>query len=637
MSSPRKKSTQAFANKREPTGFWGLLVIVIALLLTLFQLYTAFFGIFVSLLQRSLHLGLALLLVFLTFSHSAQNKKVSLFDILLLILTTVSFGYVVCNYFRLANRYIFVEELTTSEVVLGCIGVLLVIEACRRVVGNALASLALISVLYAFGGHYLPGIFYHPHISPVWIIEQLFYTTEGIFAIPIGVSATYASAFIIFGSFLQKSGAGQFFIDLSLATMGKYRGGPAKTAILASGFLGMLNGSSTANVLTTGAFTIPMMKKIGYKPYFAGAVEASASTGGMLMPPIMGATAFILAEFTGIPYREVAIAAIIPAILYYFSIGLQVHLRAVKTGLTGLPKEQVPKVSNVLKSGLQFFIPLVVITYMLLSGYSPLRSALWGIITTILTSYFNPETRMSLHDIYAGLILSAKNILVIAISCGAAGIIIGVATQTGLGLQLSRLIVDASQDILLLGLILTMVTSIILGMGLPTSAAYIIQAALIVPALITLGISTLSANLFVFYFACLSFVTPPVALAAFAGAGVAGAEAMRTGFAAWKLCLAAFIVPFMFVYGPSILMQGTVLEIITTFATAMLGITSLACSIEGWLCKETGKLERVLLFVSALTLIKPGLLTDTMGLLLFAGVVILQKMSISGGQKAMGK
>jgi TRAP transporter 4TM/12TM fusion protein len=619
---------EAFMNKREPSGLWGVLVIVIALTLSLFQMYTAVFGVFVALLQRSAHLGLALLLVFMTYGRTAKCRKVEIFDALAIMLTMLVFGYVIFNYFRLANRYIFIDKLTAFEVVMGFLALALVLEACRRVVGWSLVIVCLVFLLYAFLGHLLPGVLYHPRISVVWIIEQLFYTTEGLFAIPTGVSATFAAAFVIFGTFLQKSGAGKFFIDLSIATMGSYRGGPAKTAILASGFLGMLNGSSTSNVLTTGAFTIPMMKKIGYQPYFAGAVEAAASTGGMLMPPIMGATAFILAEFTGIPYHQVAIAALIPAILYFMSIGIQVHLRAVKTGLQGLPKSEIPDVWQVLRSGFQFFLPLVMITVILLRGYSPLRSALWGILATVAASYVNRDTRMSLADIYQTLVLSGKNILVIAVSCASAGIIVGVATQTGIGLQLTSLVVRLSQDILLLGLILTMLTSIILGMGLPTSAAYIIQAALIVPALIRIGIPTLSAHMFVFYFACLSFVTPPVALAAITAAGVAGANPMKTGFAAWKLCLAAFIIPFMFVYGPSMLMQGSVPEIIWTFITALLGITGLAAAVEGWLFRHTRLLERLMLFSSAFVLILPGFLSDAIGFGLFMLVVVMQKASL---------
>lgn len=606
---------------------WDRIASVIAISMTLFQVYTAFFGIFESTMQRSLHLLFAIVLSLLIYRYNKISEpRVPWYDVIIILLAVFSYGYVVVNSQEISGRLAYVTSLNGLEIAVGVIGILVLWEAARRMLGRAFAIIIAVFVLYALFGQYMPGVLRHRGYDPGWIIDHIFYTTEGILGIPLGVSATYIFIFILFGTFLEKTGAGDFFIQIALALMGKYRGGPAKTAVVASGFMGMLSGSAVANVVTTGAFTIPLMKKLGYKPHFAGAVEACASSGGQFTPPVMGAAAFIIAEFTGISYLKVAAAAAIPAIMYYFSIGFQVHFRAIKEGIQGLPKEELPNFKKEFIKGFHYVIPVITIVYFLMAGYSPLKAGLYSIVAllviTILRSpkFIRPADFLNIFD------ASARVILDVAIACAAAGIIIGIISLTGVGLRLSSLIISLAGGNLFLALLFTMITALFLGMGLPTVAAYIIQAALIVPALAQFGIPLLAAHLFAFYFAIISAVTPPVALAAYAGAGIAKANVNETGWTAFKLALAAFIVPFMFVYGPALILIGETSEIVIASCTAFVGIFALAAAIEGWLIKQTNILERLLLFTSALCLIKPGIYTDIAGIGLIAVVYFLQKV-----------
>ncbi|MHB8916391.1 MAG: TRAP transporter permease [Desulfocucumaceae bacterium] len=609
---------------------WDRITSVIAVLMTCFQVYTAFFGIFESTMQRSLHLLFAIVLSFLIFRFN-KGREINLpwYDVILILLALFSYGYVVVNSEEISGRLAYVTSLTGTEMAVGVVGILVLWEAARRMLGRAFAIIVAVFLLYALFGQYLPGVLQHRGYDPGWIIDHLFYTTEGILGIPLGVSATYIFIFILFGTFLEKTGAGDFFIQIALALMGRYRGGPAKTAVVASGFMGMLSGSAVANVVTTGAFTIPLMKKLGYKPHFAGAVEACASSGGQFTPPVMGAAAFIIAEFTGISYIKVAAAAAIPAIMYYFSIGFQVHFRAIKEGIHGLPKEQLPNFRKEFMKGFHYVIPVITIVYFLMAGYSPLKAGLYSIFALLVITVIRSPKFIKPVDFYNIFDASARVILDVAIACAAAGIVIGIISLTGVGLRLSSLIISLAGGNLFLALLFTMVTALFLGMGLPTVAAYIIQAALIVPALAQFGIPLLAAHLFAFYFAIVSAVTPPVALAAYAGAGIAGADVNKTGWTAFKLALAAFIVPFMFVYGPALILIGKTSDIIIASCTAMVGIFALAAAIEGWLIKQTNILERAMLFTAALCLIKPGIYTDIAGVVLIALVYFLQKLRIS--------
>lgn len=498
--------------------------------------------------------------------------------------------------------------------------------------GLGLPVIAIVFLTYVFAGPHLPGILSHQGFTLMWAVDHIFFTTEGIWGIPAGVSATFIVMFIIFAAFLEQSKGGDFFIDLSLGLFGKARGGPAKAAIFASGFMGMLSGSAVANVVTTGAFTIPLMQRLGYSDRFSGAVESVASSGGQLMPPIMGAAAFIIAEFLGVPYIEVAAAAAVPAFLYYFSAFSMVHFEARRINLQGMKPEELPLIRKTLIYGFQFVLPVAVLVYLLVRGNSPMRAGLWAILITIVVSYVRADTRMTPKRILSALESGSKGAVQVAIACATAGIIIGVLTLTGLGMRFNSIILLISQGSLLLTLILTMFTSILLGMGLPTVAAYIIQVSLTVPVLTqNFGVHPLAAHFFIFYFAIISAITPPVALAAYAAAGISGADPLKTAITACRLGLAAFIVPYMFVYAPQLLLVGSTGKVIIATVTSMIGVVALAASVVGWLKTRASVPERVLLMGAALSLIKPGIYTDILGLGLLGIVIVLQ---IIAGRKS---
>lgn len=618
---------------------------IVALTMAVFHIYTGIFGVFESVLQRSLHVLFALVLVILMYDPKGTKRegdyKISWYDYLLMVLVLVSNGYVVANAGEIASRYSYVTPLSGFEIFAGVIGVIMLLEATRRTMGLALPIIAVVFIIYVFVGPYLPSILKHQGFTLMWTVDQLFYTTEGVWGIPAGVSATFIIVFIIFAAFLDKSKAGDFFINLSLAMLGQAKGGPAKAAVFASGVMGTISGSAVANVVTTGTFTIPLMKKLGYRPTFAGAVESVASSGGQLMPPIMGAAAFVIAEFTGVSYIKVALAAIIPALLYYISVGFMVHFEAQRIGLVGLPKSELPSLKKTFVEGVQFLIPLIILVYLLLKGYSPMKAGLYGILSTIVVSYVRQNTRLTPAKIISALESGAKGAVEVAIACATAGIVIGVLTLTGLGMRFNAVILAIAGDNLLLTLFLTMCTSIILGMGLPTVAAYIIQAALTVPALVNLGVEPLAAHMFIFYFAIISAITPPVALAAYAAGGIAGSDPMKTAFQACKLGIAAFIVPYMFVYAPSLLAIGEPDRIALAAVTALIGVVALAAASVGYFIRKANIIERIIFLGAALTLIKPGLTTDFIGLGLFALGFIMQKfMSKQGvdtGERSLEK
>lgn len=614
---------------RNLKGVVSIVISILAISMSLFHLYTALFGVFESILQRSAHLGFALILVYAIYKpyKKAKGEKVPIYDWILMIVSAATYVYFVINAQDISSRMTYIEDLTGLQMAIGVIGTLVLIEATRRVVGNALLVIIVIFVAYGLWGQYLPSLIAHKGFDLMWIIDHLFYTTSGVFSTALGVSSTYIFIFILFGKFLEVSGSGKFFIDLSVAGMGKYRGGPAKTAIIASAIMGTISGSAVANTVTTGAFTIPLMKKTGYKSYFSGAVESVASTGGQITPPIMGASAFIIASYLGVPYIEIAYAAVIPALLFYISLFVQVDLRAKRTGLVGLNANELPNAWDVFKKGFIFFVPLVVIIIMLVNGTSPMKAGLYAIGATILVALINRIAKLGFGTIVKALDLGARASLETAIACAAAGLIIGVIGFTGIGLQFSSLIIKMSGGVLIIALVFTMITSIILGMGLPTVAAYIVQVPLTIPALIDLGVDPLAAHLFVFYFAAVSAITPPVALAAFAAAGIAGSEPMKTGMAAVRLGIAAFIVPYIFVYGESLLLIGSVPEIILTVITAMIGIAGVAGAAEGWVLRHTFWYERVLIVIGSLLMIAPGLLTDAIGLIILVGIYIIQRNS----------
>ena len=606
------------------TGFMAKLVAAIAIAFSVFQLYTATFGVLDAQLQRAVHLGFGLALVYLLYPtrKSWSRTKLHPFDLLLAILGAAAPAYILIEYNQLVMRS---GLVTTPDLVVGILGILLVVEATRRVVGIPMVTVVLLFLAYAFAGPYMPGVLAHRGLTLSQLVGHLFFTTEGIFGIPLGVSSTFIFLFILFGAYLESTGLGKFFIDLANSIAGWASGGPAKVAVLSSGLMGTVSGSSVANVVGTGSLTIPMMKKLGYHKNFAGAVEAAASTGGQLMPPVMGAAAFLMAEFVGVPYIDIVKAAVIPALLYFTGVWLGVHFEAKRSNLKGLPREQLPKMSRLLVERGHLAIPLVVIVYLLVTGYTPMRAALVAIVLSIICSALRKSTRMKPIEIVRGLDKGARNVLSVLVACASAGIVIGVVTKTGVGLKLASGLLTLSGGMLLPTMFFTMITAIVLGMGVPTTANYVITSTIAAPAIIQMGVPVLAAHMFVFYFGIIADVTPPVALAAFAGAGIAGGNALRTGVNAAKLAIAAFIIPYMFVLSPVILMiDATIPGLIVTTVTAIIGMIALSSALIGYLADNCRIYERILLIAGGLLLIDPGTVTDLTGIAIFAIVLFFQ-------------
>ncbi|MBR6268232.1 MAG: TRAP transporter permease [Selenomonadaceae bacterium] len=606
------------------TGLFAKFVSALAITFSVFQLYTAIFGVLDAQLQRAVHLGFGLALSYLLYPtrKSWSRSKVHPFDVLLAVLGAAAPAYIVYEYQELVLR---AGISSDTDIAIGLLGIVLVIEAARRVVGIPMVCVVLFFLCYAFAGPYMPGVLAHRGLTVGQLVGHLYYTTEGIFGIPLGVSSTFIFLFILFGAYLESTGLGKFFIDLANAIAGWASGGPAKVAVLSSGLMGTVSGSSVANVVGTGSLTIPMMKKLGYHKNFAGAVEAAASTGGQLMPPVMGAAAFLMAEFVGVPYIEIVKAAVIPAFLYFAGVWLGVHFEAKRNNLKGIPRDQLPKIWVILRDRGHLAIPLVVIVYLLVSGYTPMRAALVAIFLSIIVSSLRKATRMKPIEVVKGLENGARNVLGVLVACAAAGIIIGVVTKTGVGLKLASGLLELSGGLLLPSMFFTMITAIILGMGVPTTANYVITSTIAAPALIQLGIPVLAAHMFVFYFGIIADVTPPVALAAYAGSGISGGNALRTGVNASKLAIAAFIIPYMFVMSPELLMiDATAGGLIISVATALVGMVALSASLIGYLADYATGLERIVLFVGGLLMIKPGFVTDVIGIVVFAVIIMLQ-------------
>ena len=606
------------------TGVMAKIVSALAISFSIFQLYTATFGVLDAQLQRAVHLGFGLCLVYLLYPSrtSWSRHKLHPVDLVLAVLGAAAPAYIVVEYQSLVLR---AGLVSGADLIIGTVGIALVIEAARRVVGLPMVCVVVAFLVYAFVGPYMPGVLAHRGLTLSQLVGHLYFTTEGVFGIPLGVSSTFIFLFILFGAYLESTGLGKFFIDLANSIAGWASGGPAKVAVLSSGLMGTVSGSSVANVVGTGSLTIPMMKKLGYHKNFAGAVEAAASTGGQLMPPVMGAAAFLMAEFVGVPYIEIVKAAVIPAFLYFAGIWLGVHFEAKRENLKGVPRSELPKMGEILRERGHLALPLIVIVYLLVAGYTPMRAALVAIVLSILCSMIRQSTRMKPIEIVQGLERGARSVLSVLVACAAAGIVIGVVTKTGVGLKLASGLLDLSGGLLLPTMFFTMVTAIILGMGVPTTANYVITSTIAAPAIIQMGVPVLCAHMFVFYFGIIADVTPPVALAAFAGAGIAGGDPLRTGINASKLAIAAFIIPYMFVLSPNLLMiDATAANLIVTTATALLGMVALSSSLIGYLVDKSRVAERLVLAAGGLLMIKPGLETDIAGFVLFAAILALQ-------------
>lgn len=585
------------------------LTMTVAVSMSLFHLYVAWFGPPNAFTLRATHFGFALALAYLALpmNRSRIGKPAGIIDFAFMFAALAAASYPIINQTYFNTRMAYVGPVSVMDQVFAVMMIVTVLEATRRAIGFILPLTALIFLSYQV---------FFTQADLVRLLEYQYMTTDALFGVPAQVSATYVVLFVIFGAMAERFGIGKLFMDFALALTGHAAGGPAKVAVVTSGLFGSVSGSAVANVMTTGTFSIPLMKRIGYKPQFAGAVEAVASTGGQIMPPIMGAAAFVMAEFMGVGYLTVASYALMPALLYYLAVFLAVHLEARKLGMKGLPRADLPRVGKVLKDEGHLFLPLVVIIGTLMTGFSAPFSALCGILSVVPVVLMRKTTRheFSVPKLIEALQSGAVNSVAVAMACATAGIVIGVIAQTGLGLTFTGLVKAAAGQQLIFALILTMLAGIVLGMGMPTTPAYIVQVALLVPALVNMGVSIPAAHMFVFYYAILSAITPPVAIAVYAACGIAQSPVMATSWTAVRLGLTGYIIPFMFVFGPSLLMIGTWTEIIMTAISASMGVSFLAAGLAGFLLRPTGWIVRLLLIAAALTLINPGLVTDAIGL-----------------------
>ena len=641
---------------REHKCWRQYITVLVSIAFCVFQLYATLSGHIPAQIVRASHLAFVQFLAFLLFpaAKSMPKDTLPLYDVFLAFVGAGCWCYYIINFDSIVRR---AGAYTPIDIAVGVLGIIILFESCRRIVGLPIMIIAGSFILYAFIGKYLPGFLNHRGYKLTRVVSHLYYTTEGIMGTPIGACSTFIFLFILFGAFLEKTGIGQFFIDSCNAIAGGASGGPAKVAVLSSALLGTVSGSSVSNTVGSGSFTIPMMKRLGYRGEFAGAVEAAASTGGQLMPPIMGAAAFLMAESVGLPYITVVKAAIIPALLYFAGIFITVHLEAHKLGLKGLPKEEIPRFLPLFLSRGYMILPLAVIILFLCSGKTATYSALMGIVSIIVIAIVvsfvdvakGKKPRFTLDDLVQVLCAAARGVISVAIACGMAGIIIGVVTLTGLGLKLGAGLVVLAHGKLFITLLLTMISSIILGMGAPTTANYLITSTITAGAIVNCVYGQVSptpeqllpAHMFAFYFGIIADVTPPVALAAIAGAAIAKARPMRTAVNATKLAIGAFIVPYMFIYNPAMLMIGAnALSILGITVTALLGMFAISVGLEGYAFAHTGFLnnfnvseklkksmsvvERVCFLGAGLCCIDPNPITDICGVIILAVLIAMQ-------------
>lgn len=586
--------------------------LILAICFVAFHLYTAAFGTMPGIAQKSIHLGFLLVIFYINAMVDSEKRWEQIF---LGIMALFALGG--CAYITILDENLQLRAgiVYASDILFAILLIIAIFEACRRKMGNPLVIITLVFVAYAFLGKYIPGFLNQPGMTLKKFTSLVYLTTDGIFGSPLYASASYVVLFVLLGAIMSVSGIGDYMTNLATSLFGHMRGGPAKVAVVASGFFGSISGSPTANVIGTGTFTIPMMKKNGFEPEFAAAVEATASTGGAIMPPIMGSTAFIMAEMLGIPYTAVAKAALIPAILYFLAVLFGVDIYAAKHGLKGIPRSQLPKVRSMLKQ-IYMLAPLIFLIFcMAVFNMTIVRSGLLTIIVTLVLVEINPKTRMTKEQWLQIPVQTVKSAVSVGIACAMAGIISGVIMGSGLGYRISSILTSVAGTSMLLLLVLTMVVSLIMGMGVPTTAAYLVLASLVAPTMIQLGIPPLAAHMFIFYFGCISSITPPVALAAYAGAGLAGCDPNKTGYKAFRLAFCSFLMPYLFVYNPVLLMEGGVLDILWSLVTALIGAYLLASGFEGFFFRWSLKwFERPLMILGAVMLIVPGMVTDLVGI-----------------------
>jgi TRAP transporter 4TM/12TM fusion protein len=613
-------------------GLVRLATTLIALAMALYHMWVIATGAPEAILFRGMHLLFALVLVFLIHRRTlaTAGQPPSLLDYVLLVLAAAPIVYLFLNYEYIVTRIYYIDDLTPLDMAMAVLMVVIIIEATRRVIGWALPITALVFLAYGL---------LVARLEPMRLLDQLFMTTEGVFGIPLSVSAAYVMIFVLFGSFMERTGTGQLFMDFAMSLTGHTAGGPGKVSVVSSSLFGTISGSAVANVMVDGPIAIPLMKRTGFPPHFAAGVEAVASTGGQIMPPIMGAAAFVMAEFLGVAYAEVILWALIPAILYYVACFGAVHFEAKRRGIVGIPRSELPRMGAVMRERGHLFIPVLVILTIMYSGYSAPLAALGGTLACFPVAALRASTRgyVTPGNIIEAFADGAKNALAVALACACAGIVIGVVTLGGLGIVFTQFVIGLAQDTLLVALILTMFAGIVLGMGMPTTPAYIIMTALLVPAIIKLGVIPPAAHMFAFYFAILSAITPPVALAVYAAAGIAKADIWSSGWAAVKIGGAGFIIPFMFVYEPALLMQGDWPTILWSFVTAAIGVLLFAGGLHGYLITSASLWQRVALVAAGLGLIKPGLLTDLVGVALVTAVIAAQILTRRAASTAIAK
>lgn len=608
-------------------GGWQTTTYAIAVIMSLFHIWVNTFGVMPGIYRNAVHLGFVLILVFFLYPISKRHpQKFITLDVILALLSAL-----VALYILLFEEELHLERASVPilrDYLFAALALILLLYGTYRAVGWFIPTLSLVFVFYAlFLGNIIPGTFHYRGVALTRFLYRMYLTDEGIFGIVCTVSSTYVILFILFGAFLLKSGAGDFIINLAQAVAGHRVGGPAKIAVVASGFMGSISGSAVANTVATGSFTIPLMKKVGYRAHFAGGVEAAASTGGQLMPPIMGAGAFIMAQWTGISYLKIIAVATIPAIMYFASVAFFVHIEALKRGIIPTPKEDLPRLGDVLKEGFQFTIPVIILVVLLLRGYTPTYAACVGMGSIIVVSWFKKNTRMGIKDILDALYMGARNTISTAAILICVGIIIGVVAITGVAITFSGVVMELSHGILFFAIILVMLASLILGMGLPVTASYIMLAVLAGPALTQMGVSLLAAHMIIFWYSQDANVTPPVCLAAFSAAGVAGSKPMQTGFASWKLAKGLYIIPFLFAYTP-LLFEGPVIEVIITALSGLIGLFGFTVCWEGYLLRKMNIGERAITVLATVFLFWPENIFKGLGFIILASIYILQRVSL---------
>lgn len=626
--------------KRKLSGLDAKIVKYIAVAMSLYQLAQATFLTIQPQMHYAIHLTFIMVLCALIFTRTFQpsertSTRIPIEDWIYVVILAFA-GVYYCSQMEIyLSRMPMVDELSSLEIVIGILTVIAVIGLTKRCMGFVLPFIGCIFLAYALWGHHIPGILYHRKLLAVDILDQLVYTTNGIYSSPIAAAATYVFMFVMFGSFFAASGAGDFFYKFSMAIAGRYAGGAGKVAIITSGLFGMINGSPTANVVTTGSFTIPMMQKAGYDNVFSGAVTAVAATGGGIMPPIMGTAAFLMVEMAGISYKNIAIAAFVPGVLYYLALLLIVHFRARRFGLVGLDSSNLPSVWSTLKEGWVFLVPIIVLVVMLMQGYTANLAAVVGTLSVIAASWVRKETRMKLCDIIKALEDAAKSSVIVSLSCAVAGCVIAGLMTTGLSGKLASLILSLGGNSTLSALVLTAAICTLLGMGMPVAAAYCLTAALCIPSLYELGLQPLEAHMFVVYFATLSAITPPVAVASYAAAGISGANAATVGWQACRIGLVSFVVPFIFVFDPMLMVtpDNFCLQSVFIVVSATIGVVTLCAGLEGYLKKSIPMPLRILAVIGGLLMIYPEAITSYIGLGISVLLIIQQLLGIKVGGK----